>query len=154
MNWRIYGSNGIEKVEEVYDPDPLDITDRYSVLGRFTKCDSMLNIHVKQIINLGLFRDKHLALPIFLSPHSTNATSFGLLGEPVFGPFNDKEPGRVRELELAHYFTKSRQEYLDRRKTNIRADTGKPRGSDELESLWRDMDKNDVEENTLEYQEA
>ena len=57
FNWRIYGSNGIEKVEEVYDPDPLDVTDRYSVQERFTKCQATLNIHVKQMINLSWFRE-------------------------------------------------------------------------------------------------
>lgn len=151
MNWRLYGSNGIEKVEQTYDPDPLDVTERYSVLGRFTKCDAVLNIHVKQIINLGLFRNSHLAPPIFLTPHSTSSISFGLLGEPVLGPFNGNDPGRVRELELAHYFTKSRQEYLERRKTNRRADTGRPRDKDELERLWREMNKNDIEETQLKF---
>ena len=27
LNWRVFGSNGIEKVEQIYDPDPLDITE-------------------------------------------------------------------------------------------------------------------------------
>ena len=151
LNWRFYGSNGIEQVEETYDPDPLDITDRYSVLGRFTKCAAVLNPHVKQIINLGLFRNSHLALPIFFTPHSTSSISYGLLGEIVVGPFNGKEPGRVRELELAHYRTKSRQEYLDRRGTRRRADTGLPWDRGGLEPMWREDDKNDIDESELEW---
>lgn len=55
MNWRLFGSNGIEKVEDIYDTDPWFITDRFSVLDRFLKCENVLNQHVKQIVHVGLF---------------------------------------------------------------------------------------------------
>lgn len=47
INWRLVGGNGIEKVEDIYDPDPWFITDRFNVLDRFPKCDRSLNQHVK-----------------------------------------------------------------------------------------------------------
>lgn len=55
LNWRLFGSNGIEKVEDIYDTDPWFITDRFSVLDRFLKCENVLNQHVKQIVHVGLF---------------------------------------------------------------------------------------------------
>lgn len=92
-------------------------------------------------------------LPFFLTPHSTTSISFGLLSEPVVGPFNGLEPGRVREIDLAHYFCKSRQEYLERRKTHRRADSGQVRDEDELQKLWREMDRNDIEETKLTFKD-
>lgn len=55
MNWRLFGSNGIEKVEDIYAPDHWYMTDRFEVIERFLKCEKVLNHHVKQIVHVGLF---------------------------------------------------------------------------------------------------
>lgn len=125
LNWRVFGSNGIEKVEETYDPDPLDITDRYSVLGRFTKCGKSLNQHVKQILNLEWFR-KANHTPVFMGPHSINYVSMSTDRHPVVGPWNMYNLDKVHCCELNHYATKSKEECRERR-TRRRSDTGMAR---------------------------
>ena len=147
VNWRLFGSNGLEKVEEIYDPDPLDITDRYSVLQRFTKCESKLNQHVKQLVNIQLFREKNLPIPHFMNPHFTNYLSFSTDGFPVQGPFNTNHLDKVHELELNHYAVKSKEECKLRR-TYRRVDTGEVLDCG-WESFFKDHDKNDIEEQSL-----
>jgi hypothetical protein len=143
VNWRMFGSNGIEKVEQVYDPDPYGITDRFSV-GRFTKCERNLNQHVKQILHLG---GKYK--PTFISPHCTDALSYSTDGHPVVGPWNTYNLDKPHELELSHYATKSRKECMERR-SQPRADSGHIR-EEGWETFFNQHDKNEIEESTLEY---
>ena len=82
----------------------------FSVLTRFTKCEKVLNRHVKQLVNLSWFRSRGAALPQFMLTHHTNAASRGLLGEMVIGPWNYWKLEEPREIELAHYVTKSMAE--------------------------------------------
>ena len=148
INWRLFGSSGIEKVEDAYDPDPLDITTRYSVLDRFTKCEKNLNQHVKQIVNLNYFRGLN-RLPEFLNPHFTNFGAVNLQGQFVFGPFNQTNLTNVQEVELNHYRTKSREECRIRR-SHIRADTG-GLWEEGWEQFFLTYDKNDIDESELEW---
>ena len=148
INWRLFGSSGIEKVEDAYDPDPLDITTRYSVLDRFTKCEKVLNQHVKQIVNLNYFRGLN-RLPEFLNPHFTNFGAVNLQGQFVFGPFNQTNLTNVQEVELNHYITKSKEECRIRR-SHRRADTGGLR-EEGWEKFFNDHNKNDIDESELEW---
>lgn len=100
LNWRLYGSSGIE---EVKDND-------FSVLTRFTKCEKVLNRHVKQMLNIEWFRARDARLPRFILPHNTESASKGLMGEMVIGPWNYWKLDEPREIELAHYVTKSMAE--------------------------------------------
>ena len=78
LNWRLYGSNGIEEVKDK----------NFSVLTRFTKCEKVLNRHVKQMVNIEWFRTRDAMLPHFMLPHNTDSASKGLMGEMVIGPWN------------------------------------------------------------------
>lgn len=147
VNWRLFGSSGIEKVEEVYDPDPLDITDRFNVLSRFKKCERNLNQHVKQIVHLGI--DPGI---VFISPHCTNVMSVTTDGHPIYGPWNLTDLDKPHELELSHYATKSRQECMERR-TKTRADSGQVR-EEGWETFFNQHDKNEIDESTIEYKGA
>ena len=61
LNWRLYGSSGIE---EVVDGD-------YSVIDRFKKCGRHLNHHCKQVLNIAFLRklSQMSSPPIFVNPH-------------------------------------------------------------------------------------
>ena len=149
VNWRLFGSNGIEKVDDIYTPDPWYITDRFDVIERFQKCEKVLNHHVKQIIHLKMYRDNNAELPQFANPHFTNNCSFSTDGYPVVGPFNETRLDEVHEIELNHYITKSREECRIRRSYK-RADTGFTR-EEGWESFFAAHDKNDIYEEQLEY---
>ena len=149
LNWRLFGSNGIEKVEDIYTPDPWYITDRFDVIERFQKCEKVLNHHVKQIIHLKMYRDNKAELPQFANPHFTNNCSYSTDGYPVVGPFNETRLDEVHEIELNHYITKSKEECRIRRQYK-RVDTGFPR-AEGWESFFAVHDKNDIYEEQLEY---
>ena len=148
LNWRLFGSNGIEKVEDIYASDPWYLTDRFDVIDRFQKCESKLNQHVKQIVHVGMFKVEQ-DLPTFVNPHFTNTCSFSTDGYPVVGPFNQTGLDKVHEIELNHYITKSREECRIRRSYK-RADTGFTR-EEGWEAFFNNHDKNDIYEEDLEY---
>ena len=144
LNWRLYGSSGIMDIQRDENGNPTP--DAYNVLSRFTKCERVLNRHVKQMVNIEWFRTRDAMLPQFMLPHNTNSASKGLMGEMVIGPWNQWKLDQPREIELAHYATKSRAEFMTRRNYR-RADTGKPR--ENLEDMWLEHDKNDIDESEL-----
>ena len=133
LNWRLYGSNGETEVKE----------GNYSVLGRFTRCSSSLNLHVKVCLDL---KNDHL-FRFFTSPHCLNCHVHDLQGNDVYGPFNERPREFVDELEIAHYATKSRQECRERRSFR-RADTGRPR-EEGWEAFFKEHDVNTIDEDTL-----
>lgn len=73
-----------------------------------------------------------------------NATTFSIDGRPTFGPFEDFQLERPRELELSHYVVKSRDECMVRR-TFRRCDTGRPR-EEGWERFFNQHDRNDIDE--------
>lgn len=139
MNWRLFGSSGIDCV----------IDGNFSVVDRFKKCERVLNRHVKQIVNVAWFRARSAHLPIFTLPHNTTSAARGLLGEMVIGPFNDFGLDHPRELEIDHYVTKSREECRQRRSFK-RADAGTPR-EEGWENFFNAHDKNDIDESEIHY---
>lgn len=134
LNWRLYGSNGQTHAD-------LDIP----VVARFTRCSSSLNRHVKQCLNLNdqVFR-------YFINPHCLNLHSFDLYGNEVYGPFNQRGPEEIDEIEIAHYATKSREECQVRR-THRRVDNGEMRP--DWEAFFREHDQNDISETELDRTE-
>lgn len=48
INWRLFGSSGMK-----YDGS-------HDVVTRFTKCEAVLNRHVKQLVNLKMMRENGL----------------------------------------------------------------------------------------------
>lgn len=149
VNWRLFGSNGLEDVEDIYDPDPLGITDKYNVLGRFPMCEGKLNKHVKQLVNLSFYRRGMIELPTFINPHFTNGVSYNLEGSMFYGPFNVEKLDEVHEVEISHYIVKSRQECKLRREYR-RADTGGFR-DEGWEGFFNAHDKNEVRGDSLFY---
>ena len=123
--------------------------DNFSVLTRFTKCEKVLNRHVKQMLNIEWFRARDARLPRFILPHNTDSASKGLLGEMVIGPWNYWKLEEPRELEIAHYATKSREECRQRRSFK-RADTGTPR-EEGWENFFNQHNKNDIDETEIHY---
>lgn len=121
----------------------------FSVLTRFTKCEKVLNRHVKQFVNLNWFRDRGAMLPQFMLTHHTNAASRGLLGEMVIGPWNYWKLDIPREIELAHYAVKSRMECQTRREFR-RGDMPIPREEGWL-NFFNAHDKNDIAEAEIHY---
>lgn len=142
LNWRLYGSNGIDEVRSAE-------ADNFSVLTRFTKCEKVLNRHVKQLVNLSWFRSRGAMLPQFMLTHNTNAASKGLLGEMVIGPWNYWKLDIPREIELAHYAVKSRQECQTRREFR-RGDMPIPREEGWL-NFFNEHNKNDIAESEIHY---
>ena len=134
VNWRMYGSNGLEDV----------VNGDYSVVSRFRKCGRNLNHHVKQIVNVkkAVRQGNH-----FILPHCLEIPSIGIDGKGVFGPFNENGLEGAKELELAHYVVKSRQECRIRR-TYRRADTGYVR-EEGWETFFKDNDINEIDDTEI-----
>ena len=146
LNWRLYGSSGIMDIQR--DENEKPVPDAYKVLSRFTKCERVLNRHVKQVVNIAWFRARGAKLPRFMLAHNTDSASKGLMGEMVIGPWNYWKLDETREIELAHYATKSKEEFMTRRSYR-RVDTGRPR--ENLEDMWLEHDKNDIDESELHF---
>jgi hypothetical protein len=100
INWVLFGDNG------------LSFDGNYSVLKRFTKRQSDVNIHVKCIVKL----DKRAIMGI----HGPVNTAIVNTEYKLFmGPFN--ENGKDDVAQLNHYFTKTWQEW-QHKKNRGRAD--------------------------------
>lgn len=134
VNWRLYGNNGHD-----------ELNGDYSVLRRFTKCEKVLNHHVKQILNLRSRTSQR-----FINPHCLIMSAKNLEGHSFYGPFNEENLDKTHELEIAHYAVKSREECRIRRSFR-RCDTGEPR-EEGWENFFLEHNKNDIEESELRYE--
>lgn len=147
LNWRLYGSSGLEGV---VDGD-------FSVMGRFRRCGRSLNRHVKQILNLALLRERGMGTDqlVFRNPHCLDLRRGGHLaartpdGREQRGYFDDTDLDRPRELELAHYATKSREECRIRRSFKD-VSTGVPR-KEGWEAFFAEHDVNEVDDGEVVY---
>ena len=130
VNWRIMGSNGIEKA-----------ANEKSVLKRFTRGGKFLNEHVKQLVNLDLHRREKLPQPRFLNPHFTNESSWAPdrgMFKGAYGPYAGED---FAPLEIFHYAVKSREEF-EQKVARGRADILQTRKA-EKEDFWKRHDQND-----------
>ena len=150
LNWRLYGSSGLEEV----------VDGNFSVMDRFKKCGRNLNHHVKQVLNIAFLRklSQTMKPPYFINPHClATFTPRGLDFLTALttdwteqkGPFNEMDLDKPHELELAHYITKSKRECQTRR-CYRRADTGKPR-EEGWEAFFAEHDVNEIEDSEVIY---
>ena len=66
-----------------------------SVLSRFTMGGKKLNHHVKQLVNLKLFKEAGIPFPTFINPHCTSHWAESVLGKKFFGPFQEEDLEQV-----------------------------------------------------------
>ena len=133
INWRLFGSSRLS-----WDGS-------YDVVTRFTKCEAVLNKHIKQVINLKMMRENGmLSKAYFINPHHGNWAAANLQKNSVIGPFNTQCLDQVQPLELNHYVVKTWDECLAKCARG-RADASCKRNAEEF---FREHDKNDIENTT------
>ena len=110
------------------------------VVTRFTKCEAVLNRHVKQIVFPKSFGDM-LSKACFINPHCGNWAAANLERNAVIGPFNMQNLNLVHALELNHYVTKTYDE-CKQKVARGRADDDKLR---DLDAFFREHDVNEIE---------
>lgn len=91
INWYFFGNNGHEKVE-----------DDYSQIKRFTKRGSVMNHHIKTILNCNVKCNMKVH-----NPDSVQIVSPE--GNQIYGPFNYKFSDEIAQLN--HYFCKTPEEF-------------------------------------------
>ena len=130
INWRLFGSSG------------LSWNGSHEVVTRFTKCESVLNRHVKQLVNLKMMRDNGILSRVcFINPHCGNWAAVNFQKNAVIGPFNTQCLDQVQPLELNHYAIKTWDECLAKCARG-RADFSVKRNAEEF---FKEHDKNDIE---------
>lgn len=124
-HWVLFGSNS----HKTYSPEP--------VPERFTRCQQDVNRHVKSIVNpkqtghwVTAHRFTHPVCPV-----DENFRSIGMLD-------SIPEHGTINKIYIAHYFTKSLEEFTERR-SRPRPDTGEHRYI--LEEAFAHHDRNERE---------
>lgn len=133
INWRLFGSSRLS-----WDGS-------HDVVTRFTKCEAVLNKHIKQVVNLKMMRENGmLSKAHFVNPHYGNWATVNLQKNAVIGPFNTQCLDYVQPLELNHYVVKTWDECLAKCSRG-RADISCKRNAEEF---FREHDKNDIENTT------
>lgn len=124
-HWKLFGSNGLTN----FSPEP--------VPERFTRSQQDINPHVKSIVNpartgnwVTAHRFTHNDLPVDENHRPIDMT--------------DSIPpnGTTDVIYVAHYFTKSKEEFVERR-SRPRPDTGEYRYN--LEEAFAAHDRNEIE---------
>ena len=90
INWVLFGNNGLS-----------EINDEYSVVKRFTKCQSKPDEHIKTILNL--------KSPNFMNVHAPNREIVDTNHRKFSGPFNYE--GLIDVAQINHYFCKTKEEF-------------------------------------------
>ena len=130
INWRLFGSSRLS-----WDGS-------HDVVTRFTKCEAVLNKHIKQVVNLKMMRENGmLSKAHFVNPHYGNWSTVNLQKNAVIGPFNTQCLDYVQPLELNHYVVKTWDECLAKCSRG-RADISCKRNAEEF---FIEHDKNDIE---------
>ena len=130
INWRLFGSSRLS-----WDGS-------HDVVTRFTKCEAVLNKHIKQVVNLKIMRENGmLSKAHFVNPHYGNWAAVNLQKNAVIGPFNIQCLDQVQLLELNHYVVKTWDECLAK-SSRGRADVSCKRNAEEF---FREHDKNEIE---------
>jgi len=91
INWVLFGNNGYEK-----------FNGNYSVINRFTKCESTPNPHIKSIVNI---ENKNIVMDV----HNPISTWINTNKKPNTGPYNFEKLNDIAQIN--HYFCKSREEF-------------------------------------------
>ena len=136
INWQYYGSNFQEKADF-----------SKGVLQRFTRCQKVPNKHVKTVANprkINCFYIPHFAF------YFDNFFTVNESGNFFQGSFS--EPPTANKIVVNHYYTKSREEYLQKIQRE-RVDTALKNTYDKFEEL--DANYNEVANtDALEYRHA
>lgn len=104
INWRVFGDNGLQCV----------VDGNYSLLKRFTKCQSTLDRHVKTILNLKMAANRFH----FVNPHFVDASmKYDVIADVdkqkfIHGPWNYGCTTKIAQLN--HYNSKTRQEFSEK----------------------------------------
>lgn len=123
LNWKLFGTSGYDKADYTVP-----------VVDRFTHSQMGFNEHIKTLLNLKNIRNQFLQNDVhFINPHfvAIAVRSYFTIRadkrEFVHGPFTQfKEQAPAGMPYIAHYVTKSKEEFYIRR-SKIRADTASPR---------------------------
>lgn len=130
INWRLFGSSRLS-----WDGS-------HDVVTRFTKCESVLNRHIKQVVNLKMMRESGMLSKVcFINPHCGNWAAVNFQKNAVIGPFNTQGLDQVQPLELNHYAIKTWDECLAKCARG-RADYSVKRNAEEF---FKEHDKNDID---------
>ena len=131
MNWRFFGSNGLEE----YNERP--------ILERFTKCAKEGNIHIKTLIDTSKFSH-------FLDCHSINTKNNSKVkntkGEVIIGAFNKDIDLSV--IQLNHYKCKTLQEFKFIRQRGNADFNSSNQPENDIINNFKIYDKNEVEDLT------
>lgn len=104
INWYFFGDNGLSEISD----------NEYSVIKRFTKRGSNMDIHVKTILNCKV----NCAMGVHNPPSVTIVSPNGV---EINGPFNKTPTDDIAQIN--HYFCKTFSEFLekcDRGRADIR----------------------------------
>jgi len=104
VNWYLFGDNNLNKV----------IDGEYNVIKRFTKRQSVINRHIKTFLNLRLTEN------VTMYVHNCNIPISNQDFEQFVGPFCNN--CSTTYAKLNHYFTKTKEEFLEKIKRG-RSDT-------------------------------
>jgi len=141
LNWKCFGDSGLSA--------PTD--GNYSVVGRFTRCQSGFDRHIKTIVNMRhvsrrtLFRDNPHCLSVPKGWHHVRSADGATI---VPGPFNSG----VRDCPawLNHYICKTRYEFerikIGRGRIEWRSDDRRQRAC--FDKCWRVFNRNESEDFT------
>lgn len=145
LNWRLFGDNGLRKVKN----------GDYSLLNRFTRCESGLNRHVKMVLNLNEYRRLRKTrndVFEFVNPHSIREAYLypcvlnSSFTRRVFGHFNDGEDMSSAKVWINHYFCKTREEFMTNKFNKGKADFVRSSPKQSLDVTLFDLhNRNDVE---------
>ena len=118
FNWRLFGDSGLAA----------PAGEQYSCLGRFVTCERGLNRHVKVAVNCGKLDGRQF----FCNPHCLSGSLRGenVTIDPtktryVYGPFNEGADVESAPAYIAHYRSKTRQEWIDNKIPKGKADFAK-----------------------------
>lgn len=140
FQWMMFGSGGE------------GVPTKGSVVKRFTRASGVFKHEIKNAISFAWCRKNHI-VPLWLNPHFTSGTNGHRMGwlsslyfptkEVISGPENLAQVGKPVSRDMpfvAHYFTKTREEWAERRGLP-RPDTNEfyPDGT------FQEHDRNEVE---------
>lgn len=137
INWRLFGNNGLTKVQN----------NNYQVLTRFTKCGKDLKEEVKLILNCQLIRQlSDFNKVVFHSSHYINFPVSLTDKSYHIGPLNKNiQNSDQYTAQVYHYPLKTMEEFLMFKQNRGRADIIVQDDSYKTEQYWNQLNKNQIQ---------
>ena len=139
INWRCFGDNGLTEV----------IDNNYSLIDRFTKCEKVLDRHIKTTLNMKMCKNMFH----FINPHFVDASmKFNVIADVsrqrvINGPWNYNAIDDTAQIN--HYNCKTFAEFKHKL-TRGKADTEKSHPQyNYVEADFYKHNKNEIEDLTL-----